>query len=78
VKFGDLDLRTDAGKGELLNRLSKAADRVCLQNAMSLDALGMPAVHVSCYRHTLAAAMEKVHHAQASARFTAATPLNTR
>ena len=29
VKFGDLDLNTDAGRRQLLERLNKAASRVC-------------------------------------------------
>jgi UrcA family protein len=71
VKFRDLDLNTDAGRHELLNRLSKAAARVCFENVKSLDVFGMPQIHLSCYRHTLAAAVDKVHHAQLSALFAA-------
>ena len=67
VKFRDLDLNTDAGRRELLDRLSQAASRVCFENAKSLDALGTPGVWLSCYRNTLAAAVDKVHHAQLSA-----------
>lgn len=71
VNFRDLDLNTDAGRRELLNRLSQAADRVCYDNAKSLDALGMSSVWLSCYRNTLAAAVDKVHLAQLSALFAA-------
>ena len=33
VKFADLDLNTDAGRRELLDRLRKAARRVCAEDA---------------------------------------------
>lgn len=78
VTFGDLDLNTDAGKRELLNRLSKAANRVCFENAKSLATFGMAAVQVSCYRHTLAAAVEKVQKEQVSALSAATSHPNTR
>jgi len=78
VTFGDLDLNTDAGKRELLNRLSKAASRVCFESAKSDATLGMPAAQVSCYRHTLAAAVEKVQKEQVSALSAARSHPNTR
>jgi UrcA family protein len=66
VKFGDLNLTTDAGTRELLNRLSKAADRTCRDGPISgLTAFG----YSRCYRRTLAAAVDKVHHEQVSALF---------
>ena len=77
VTFGDLDLNTDAGKRELLNRLSKAASRVCFESTKSM-ATGMPGVQVSCYRHTLAAAVEKVQKAQVSALSAATSHPNKR
>jgi UrcA family protein len=71
VKFGDLDLNTDAGRRELLNRLSKTADRVCRDGpASALAAYG----YYRCYRRTLAAAVAKVHHSQLSALFAAVYP----
>jgi UrcA family protein len=75
VKFADLDLNTDAGTRELLNRLSKAADRVCRDGPISgLAAYG----YYRCYRRTLAAAVDKVHHEQVSALFAAMSRPNTR
>ena len=76
VKFGDLDPNTDAGRQEILHRLSKAADRVCDEQARSLAALGYTQVHLACYRRTLAAAVDKVHHAQLSALFAALSRMN--
>jgi UrcA family protein len=67
VKFGDLDLNTDAGRRELLDRLSKAAGRVCEQYANSHWALGYQQVYNSCFRSSLAAAVDRVHHEQVSA-----------
>jgi UrcA family protein len=76
VKFGDLDPNTVAGRQELLHRLSKAADRVCVEQARSLAALGYTQVHLACYRGTLAAAVDKIHHAQLSALFAALSRRN--
>jgi UrcA family protein len=71
----DLDLNTDAGTRELLNRLSKAADRICRDGPISaLAAYG----YYRCYRRTLAAAVDKVHHEQVSALFAAMSRPNTR
>lgn len=67
VKFGDLDLNTDAGRRELLERLSRAASRVCEQYANALWALGYYQIYSSCLRNSLAAAVNKVHDAQVSA-----------
>jgi len=68
VKYSDLNLNTDAGTRELLGRLSKAADRVCRDGPVSaLAAYG----YYRCYRRTLAAAVDKVHHSQLSALFAA-------
>jgi UrcA family protein len=69
VKFRDLDLNTDAGRRELLDRLSKAARRVCGKDAFLHSDLGYPQVYGSCYSRSLAAAVDKVHHAQLSAFF---------
>ena len=78
MKFADLDLNTDAGRRELLDRLSKAARRVCAEDAMLHSDPGYPMVLGSCcYDHTLAAAVDKVHHAQLSALAAMSHP-NTR
>jgi UrcA family protein len=81
VEFGDLNLNTDAGRRELLGRLSKAADRVCRERVTSahspLDAFGYRRAYLSCYRDTLAAAVEKIHHEQVSALFAATSLQNT-
>jgi len=69
VKVGDLDLNTDAGRHELLDRLSKAAGGVCEQFANANWALGYYQVYSSCFRSTLAAAVEKIHQEQVSAPF---------
>ena len=75
VKFADLDLNTDAGRRELLDRLSKAAERVCRDGPVDgLEAYG----YSRCYRRTLAAAVDKVHHEQVSALFAATSRPNTR
>ena len=75
VKFGDLDLNTDAGRRELLDRLSKAAERVCRDGPVDgLEAYG----YSRCYRRTLAAAVDKVHHEQVSALFAAMSRPTTR
>ncbi len=71
VKFADLDLNTDAGRRELLDRLSKAVGRVCEQYANANWALGYHQVYSSCFRNSLAAAVERVHHEQLSALFAA-------
>ena len=78
VKFEDIDMNTDSGRRALLDRLSKAADRVCRDQAKSLASLGYSQVHVTCYRRTLATAVDKVHHAQLSALFAALSQPNTR
>jgi UrcA family protein len=69
VKYADLNLNTDAGTRELLDRLSKAADHVCHKAGWNsaLDDYGF----YRCYRRTLAAAVDKVHHSQLSALFAA-------
>jgi UrcA family protein len=71
VKFGDLDLNTDAGRRELLNRLRKGTDRVCLAQGLAWGGYAHAYIYSSCYRATLAAAVDKVHHAQLSALFAA-------
>jgi UrcA family protein len=73
VKFGDLDLNTDAGRREILSRLSKAAHSVCDREAFFHGDNGYPHVGVRdpCYRATLATAVEKVHHEQLSKLFVA-------
>jgi UrcA family protein len=71
VKFGDLDLNTDSGRRVLLDRLSKAADHVCHEQASSFAGLGPFFMYRACYRRTLAAAVDKFHHVQLSALFAA-------
>ena len=71
VKIGDLDLNTDAGRRELLDRLSKAAGRVCEEYANANWSLGYHQVYSSCFRSSLAAAVDKIHHEQVSALFAA-------
>jgi len=61
VKFGDIDLNTTASRSELLNRLSKAADRGCREYAQLHSSLGCAGVCVSRYRHSLGAAVDMVH-----------------
>ena|SRR5215467_9156470 len=71
VRVADLDLNTDAGRRELLNRLSKAAARVCEAYANANWSLGYSQIYRSCFRSSLAAAVNKVHHEQVSALFAA-------
>jgi UrcA family protein len=81
VKFGDLDLNTDAGRRELLDRLSTAAHRMCAKETLlhSLHSEYLFYVHDStCYSRTLAAAVDKVHHEQLSALFAAMSRPNMR
>ena len=78
VKFGDLDLNTDAGRRELLHRLSKAASRVCEEYAYVNWSLRYQEVYRSCFQSTLAVAVDKVHHEQVSALFAATSASNTR
>ena len=69
VKFGDLDLNTDAGRRQLLDRLRMAAHRMCAkENRLHSDHLGY-VDDGPCYSRTLAAAVDKVHHEQVSALF---------
>ena len=78
VKVADLNLATDAGRRELLRRISKAADRVCSENTRSLASLGTTEVWVTCYRRTLAATVAKFHDAQVSALFAVTSYPNKR
>ena len=71
VKVGDLDLNTDAGRRALLDRLGKAAARVCEEYANANWSLGYRQVYTSCFRSSLAAAVDKIHHEQVSALFAA-------
>jgi UrcA family protein len=71
VKFVDLDLNTDAGRRELLDRLRKAARRVCTEDTYLHGYVAYPQVYGSCYDRTLAAAVDKIHHQQLSALFAA-------
>ncbi len=73
VKFGELDLNTDAGRRELLNRLRKAASLVCEDHGNIY-----PEVYRSCVQSTLAAAVDEIHHEQVSALFVASLRPNTR
>jgi UrcA family protein len=77
VKFVDLDLNTEAGRRALLDRLGKAADHVCGEQASSFASVGSSQIYLACYRRTLAAAVDKVHHAQLSALFAALSRPNT-
>ena len=74
VTFSDLDLNTDAGRREVLKRLSKAAERVCSESTQSLETVLGSEARRSCYRHTLAVAVKKINHRQVSALFAAAAP----
>ena len=78
VKFGDLDLNTDAGRRQLLDRLNKAASRVCEDYANLNWSLGYREVYGSCFQNTLAAAVDKIHNEQVSALFAATSHLNAR
>ena len=71
VNVADLDLNTDAGRHELLDRLSKAASRVCAEYASTNWSLGYAQIYRSCFQSTLAAAVDKIHHEQVSALFAA-------
>ena len=71
VKVGDLDLNTDAGRRELLNRLNKAASRVCEDYAYPYFSYGYLQVYRSCFQSTLTAAVDKIHLEQLSALFAA-------
>ena len=73
VKFGDLDLNTEADRRALLDRLSKAAHSVCGREASLRGENGYHRVRdlESCYKSTLAAAVDKVHHEQLSRLFVA-------
>jgi UrcA family protein len=71
VKFVDLDLNTDAGRRELLDRLRKSARRVCKEDAFLHRDVAYPQAYGSCYDRTLAAAVDKLHHQQLSALFAA-------
>ena len=76
VKFGDLDLNTDAGRRELLTRLEQGAERVCRKEALAFVAV--PHLYSVCYRATLAAAVDKIPHAQLSALFAATSDAKKR
>ena len=78
VKAGDLDLNTDAGRHELLDRLSKAASSVCAEYANANWSLGYAHVYRSCFQGTLAAAVDKIHHEQVSALLAATSGAKTR
>jgi UrcA family protein len=81
VKFGDLNLNRDADSRELFDRLSRAADRVCsksLRVTSPLDAFGYRRAYLSCYRDTLSAAVQRIHHEQVSALLAATSHQNTR
>ena len=71
VNVADLDLNTDAGRHELLDRLSKAASSVCAEYANANWSLGYAQIYRSCFQSTLAAAVDKIHHEQVSALFAA-------
>jgi UrcA family protein len=60
MKFGDPDINTDAGTRELLTRLKKGADRVCLEQALTLA--GTPTTIPRAAAPPLRPAVDKVHH----------------
>ena len=60
VKFGDLDLNMDAGRLEPVTRLKKGADRVCLEQALTLA--GTPTTIPRATAPPLRPAVDKVHH----------------
>ena len=78
VKVGDLDLNTDAGRRQLLDRLRKAANSVCMDYAYLYSSYGYHQVYRSCFESTLAAAVDKVHHEQFSALFAGTSRPHTR
>jgi UrcA family protein len=78
VKIGDLDLNTDMGRRELLDRLSRAASRVCADYAYLYMSYGYDQIYRSCFQSTLAAAVDKIHHEQLSALFAATSSSNTK
>lgn len=63
VKYGDLDLDTEKGRRELLDRLSRASRKVCREYASSY-AVGYQEVYRGCYRASLSAAVDDVHQRQ--------------
>jgi UrcA family protein len=66
VSYGDLDLRTEAGKKELDNRIHQAARRACdaLDKVYPLTAPDSP----DCMKTTLDNSMEQVNAAVMAAR----------
>ena len=79
MKFGDLNLNTDTGRRELLDRLVRAPTMSAVERVSRispLDAFGF-AGPVSVLRDTLAAGVEKVDHSQLSALFAATSLQNT-
>ena len=64
-----LSENTDAGRRELLGRLRHAAGRVCEEYANRNWALGYHRVYSSCFRSSLAAAVDKIQSEQVSALF---------
>ena len=68
VEFRDLNLATEAGNRELLERLSKAASRVCWRDARARNEVGLYEAH-ACYERTLALAVENIHQIRLSALF---------
>jgi UrcA family protein len=71
VKYADLDLNTDAGRRELLARLSKAAKSVCQDYAYLYMSYGYHQIYRSCFKSTLAAAVDGIHQEPVSRLFAA-------
>ena len=59
VRFGDLDLNTDAGRRERLTRLKKGADRAGLEQALTLA--GTPTTISRAAAPPLRPAVDKIH-----------------
>ena len=69
VNFGDLDLNMHAGRLDLLTRLKKGADRVCLEQALTLA--GTPTTIRRAAAPPLRPAVIRVHQEYLSALFAA-------
>ena len=66
VRYGDLDLHTDAGVGALYARLRRASSEVC--GSVDIRELKAYAAENACFERTLSTAVAQVHGAQPSAR----------
>jgi UrcA family protein len=66
VRFGDLDLHTDAGINALYTRLRTASNEVC--GAVGIRELTFYAAESACVERALSAAVANVHSPELSAR----------